>query len=92
MKLKPVLTEKSLREAKKGNYTFMVDRLMNKKQIKRAVEEIFGVEVARVRTMNLKDVIKKDYLRRKKVIKGGKKAIVTLKGKGKIDLFEERKK
>jgi len=50
MKLRPVLTEKSMDEAKKGNYTFFVERNMNKRQIRKMIEEIFEVSVVKVRT------------------------------------------
>lgn len=88
MKLTPVLTEKSLSLAKEGNYTFWVDRRMNKNQIKRMVEEAFGVHVVRVRTINMRAEVKRTIRGRKRVIKPKKKAIVTLKEKEKIDLFD----
>lgn len=91
MKLTPILTEKSLSEAKQGNYTFWVDRNMNKFQIKKIVGKVFGVVVSSVRTLNYRNEIKKTITGRKKVNLGGKKAIVTLVGKDKIDLFEETK-
>ena len=53
MKLTPILTEKSLVEAEKGNYTFWVDRRLNKYQIKKLVGEIFEVTVVNVRTINV---------------------------------------
>jgi len=92
MKLIPVLTEKSMSEAEKGNYTFFVERNMNKGQIKKAVEEAFGVNVVKVRTMNVTGEEKRTMRGRKKIIKPKKKAMVTLKEKEKIDLFEEAKK
>jgi len=92
MKLIPVLTEKSMSEAEKGNYTFFVERNMNKGQIKKAVEEAFGVNVVKVRTMNVVGEEKRTIRGRKKIIKPKKKAMVTLKEKEKIDLFEEAKK
>ena len=92
MKLIPVLTEKSMSEAEKGNYTFFVERNMNKGQIKKAIEEAFGVNVVKVRTMNVVGEEKRTIRGRKKIIKPKKKAMVTLKEKEKIDLFEEAKK
>jgi large subunit ribosomal protein L23 len=92
MLLKPVLTEKSLSEAKKGNYTFWVGRGLTKNQIKRLVAEVFGVTVVNVRTINLRGEKKKTLRGRIRIIKPRKKAIVTLKEKEKIDLFEEKKK
>jgi len=92
MKLLPVLTEKSLNEAKEGNYTFWVDTGMNKAQIKKAVEEIFGVSVSRVRTMNYKGRREKDSRGRIRRVFPRKKAIVTVGEKEKIDLFETETK
>jgi len=54
---KPVLSEKSLglgeRETEK-QYIFKVHIMANKKEIKRAVEEAFGVHVKNVNTMRIK--------------------------------------
>lgn len=90
-KLIPVLTEKSLEQAKNGNYTFWVDRDLTKHQIKKLVSQVFGVNVVRVRTMNVTGETKKTLTGRKREIQPRKKAIVTLKEKEKIDLFEAKK-
>lgn len=92
MKLRPVLTEKSMSEAKKGSYTFFVERNMNKRQIRKMIEEIFEVSVVKVRTMNVVGEVKRTNTGKKRIIKPKKKAIVTLEGKDKIDLFGEVKK
>lgn len=91
MKLQPVLTEKSLGEAKRGNYTFWVEPSLTKHQIKRLIDDVFGVKVTKVRTLNLKKMVRKTLAGRKRVLSARKKAIVTLSGKDKIDLFEEKK-
>lgn len=52
--IRPVITEKSMNEMADRKYTFVVDRNANKIQIKKAVEEIFGVKVEKVNTMNMK--------------------------------------
>lgn len=49
---KPVITEKSMKEMANKQYTLIVNIHANKCQIKRAVEEVFGVKVADVRTAN----------------------------------------
>ena len=49
---KPVLTEKSYDQFPSKTYTFEVDKSANKIEIKKAVEEIFDVEVASVHTIN----------------------------------------
>lgn len=89
--IKPILTEKSMSEAKKGAYTFFVGPKMNKKEIGRMVEKIYEVEVKKVRTINLKGGVRKNVRGRKVRIKARKKAIVNLKGDKKIDVFEEKK-
>lgn len=91
-KIIPVLTEKSLSEAQSGKYSFWVDRGLSKDKIKVIIYELFGVNVVRVRTVNVSGQIKKNYRGRKRIIQPRKKAIVTLREKEKIDLFEESKK
>lgn len=91
MKLKPVLTEKSLGLAKEGKYTFWVERGFTKHQIKKLVGDVFGVQVKGVRTINVTGETKRTMVGRKKIVQPRKKAIVTLKGKDKIELFETKK-
>lgn len=91
MKLEPIITEKTIELAKKGEYTFRVDRNMTKAKIKSLVENVFGVHVKRVRTTKEAGEVKRTIWGRKRVIKPGKKAIVKLAEKEKIDLFEEKK-
>lgn len=50
---KPVITEKSMAEMPDKKYTFIVDVHANKSQIKKAVEEAFGVAVEDVKTANI---------------------------------------
>jgi len=91
MKLQAVFTEKSMNNAKNGNYTFFVDRDLNKHQIKVLVNDTFDVHVESVRTINVAGERKKTVKGKYRLIKRRKKAIVTLKEKEKIDLFEEKK-
>lgn len=86
---KPVITEKSLKMAKDGLYTFVVDSLARKQTIARAIEKLFDVKVIKVKTTNLKDEIKLQRGRRGYFKKSGfRKAIVQLKEGQKIALFE----
>lgn len=48
---KPVITEKSMTAMAEKKYTFIVQINANKVQIKKAVEEIFGVKVDKVQTL-----------------------------------------
>lgn len=89
--IKPILTEKSMAEAKKGAYTFLVGPEMNKGQIKTMVEQIYEVEVKTVRTINLRGGARKNARGVKVRIPTRKKAMVNLKGDKKIDVFEEKK-
>ncbi len=92
MKLEPIITEKSMNNAKEGKYTFRVGRSLNKIQIKKLIEETFGVHVTDVKTIRSRGGVKRTPQGRKRIIQPAKKAIVTLKDKEKIDLFEESKK
>nr|AKQ04350.1 50S ribosomal protein L23, large subunit ribosomal protein L23 [uncultured Microgenomates bacterium Rifle_16ft_4_minimus_5036] len=90
MKFVPVISEKSLQNAKVGKYTFKVDRGLTKHQIKKLIEEAFGVHVTNVNTINLRGEVKRTMAGRKKVVKPVKKAIVVLRDKEKIDIFETK--
>ncbi|MBM7583022.1 large subunit ribosomal protein L23 [Caldicoprobacter guelmensis] len=57
--IRPVLTEKSYREMQNKKYTFIVDINANKIEIKKAVEQIFGVKVEKVNTMRYKGKLKR---------------------------------
>lgn len=89
--IKPILTEKALSEAKKGKYSFYVDPKLSKFQIKKLLSDLFGVHVTGVKTANVKGLIKRDYKGKNRRIAGKKKAVVTLKAKETIDLFETKK-
>jgi large subunit ribosomal protein L23 len=92
MKIKAVITEKAMSEAKRGNFTFWVDFGLNKNQIKKIIADMFKVTVTRVRTINYIARQKKNIRGRNVSIPARKKAIVTLADNAKIDLFEEAKK
>ncbi len=77
--LAPIVTEKSTHQSQhKGAYPFQVNMWASKLQIKAAVEELFHVRVARVRTQNRKGKVKRDRRRRESRLANWKKAIVTL--------------
>ena len=52
--LKPVITEKSMDGVSNKRYTFKVAADATKPEIAKAVEELFGVKVAKVNTTNMK--------------------------------------
>ena len=86
--LKPVVTEKSMDGLQVGKYTFKVAKDANKIEIAKACEEIFGVKVAKVNTLNCKGHLKRQG-RSQGYTPDWKKAIVTLKADSKgIEFFE----
>jgi large subunit ribosomal protein L23 len=85
--LAPVVSEKSYDLIENNNtYTFMVDPRSNKGEIKTAVEQVFGVRVVRVNTMNRKGKVKRQGWKMGKR-KDTKRALVTLAAGNSIDLF-----
>jgi len=89
--IKAIMTEKGLNEAKKGKYSFYVDRDLNKFQIKKLIGDLFSVHVKEVKTVNFRSKVKRDYQGKYKKQAARKKAIVTLKDKETIDIFEVKK-
>lgn len=90
--IKPVLTEKSLQEAKTGSYTFWVDRGLTKTEIKKLIGSVFDVKVTSVRTSNSKGGFKRNARGQTQRVKAAKKARVVLSKGQKIDLFDEKTK
>ena len=93
--IRPLLTEKSnLLSEVSNKYVFQVSKSANKIEIKKSIEERFGVKVKKVSTMNCKGKTKNMSVRSSgRVIRTSgnrsdwKKAIVTLLGEDKIDLI-----
>jgi large subunit ribosomal protein L23 len=89
--IKPVLSEKVNRLSEKFNrYTFIVNRKANKLEIKKAVEEFYGITVEDVNTINVPSKAKQrntksGLLTGRKPAK--KKAIVTIAEGDTIDLY-----
>jgi len=86
--LRPVISEKSVGETERNNYTFAVARDANKHQIKAAVEAEFKVDVLGVRVMTVKPKEKSRGRRTPGMVPGWRKAIVTIAPGQKIELFE----
>ncbi len=87
--IRPIITEKSMRLKEEQNkYTFEVHPKATKKDIKNAIEKLFGVKVEKVNTMNMKPKYKKRWGMVIKKGKHWKKAIVTLREGDKIEFFE----
>ena len=86
--IKPVITEKSMDGLQVGKYTFKVAKDATKPEIKKAVEKLFGVEVAKVTTMNVNGKMKR-LGRYQGMTASWKKATVTLTEDSKaIEFFE----
>lgn len=87
---RPVITEKSVAMAQNQNvYTFEVDRLANKAQIKSLIEELYGVHVLDINTIRKYRVKKATGRKRLSSLAGlTKKALVHLQPGETIELFD----
>ena len=87
--IRPIITERSMNSVAEKKYVFEVAPNAGKVEIKKAIEEIFGVKVAKVNTMNM-------YGKEKRMGRypagrrpSRKKAMVTLTADSKtIEFFE----
>ena len=86
--LRPVVSEKSVIETERNNYTFAVARSANKFEIKAAVEAEFKVTVLDVRIVNVRPKQKRRGRKTLGMVPGWRKAIVTIAAGQKIELFE----
>ena len=86
--IKPLLTEKGYDGIADKKYSFIVKKSANKKQIKAAVEKLFGVDVKSVNTVNCKGK-KKRMGKYEGYTPDYKKAIVQLEADSKtIEYFD----
>ena len=86
---RPIITEQSMAETEAKKYTFEVAKSANKIEIKNAVEQIFGVKVAKVNTINYDGKAKRLGAARPGRRKSWKKAYVQLTQDSKtIEFFE----
>ena len=86
--LRPIVSEKSYAAYDSGVYTFLVAPDANKIEIGQAIEAIFNVKVKNVNTLNRKGKRKRN--RRNGTFANRtsqKRAIVTLAGDDKIEIF-----
>jgi len=85
--VKPIISEKSYSDAERGKYTFVVARGATKPEIRRAVEQIWGVHVQKVNTVS-----RRGKAVRRRATRGrrsdSRRAIVTLTSGEKIAIFE----
>ena len=86
--LRPIITENSMDGIADRKYTFEVAKDANKIEIAKAVEELFGVKVAKVNTINVDGKLRR-YGRFEGYTASKKKAIVTLTEDSKsIEFFD----
>ena len=86
---KPVITEQSMEGVADKKYVFKVDVNATKTEIKAAVEEIFGVKVAKVNTLRQQGKMKRTGAMPAGRRAEYKKAVVTLTADSKtIEFFE----
>ncbi len=89
--IKPIISEKAeMLSEGLSKYSFVVNRKANKVEIRKAVEEMYGVNVASVNTMVMPGKVK-NRTTKSGVLKGRvpafKKAVVTLTEGEEIDFF-----
>jgi len=89
--IRPVITEKvNLQMERSGRYTFIVGKQANKLEIRKAVEEFYGIKVAEVNTAVVPAKSKTRFTKAG-LLSGRKpsykKAIITLVPGDTIDLF-----
>ncbi len=85
---RPIITEKSMSQAAEKKYSFEVPKDVNKIEIRKAIEEVFGVKVQKVNTMNVLGKVKRQGVHVGKR-PDWKKAVVTLTQESKtIEFFD----
>ena len=86
--IRPIITEKSMAGIGMKKYTFEVAKNATKVDVARAVEELFGVKVAKVNTLNVRGHFRRQG-RSEGYTSAWKKAVVTLTEDSKtIEFFE----
>ena len=87
--ISPIITENTMDMAADKKYAFKVAKDSNKTEVRKAIEEIFGVDVAKVNVLNVSGK-KKRLGRTFGTTSSYKKAIVTLTPDSKeIELFQD---
>jgi len=85
--IKPLVTEKGAGLVESGKYLFMVDKRANKISIARAIEETYGVKVAKVNVLNYTGK-RVRYGRQSGQRRSWKKAVVTLPPGATIEVYK----
>ncbi len=82
---KPWITEKSTDLTAEGKYVFVVKEKATKPEIKKAIHELYKVDVVDVNVVN-RPAKQKRFMNKRGFQEGYRKAIVTIKEGQKIDL------
>ena len=86
--IRPIVSERSFDLMEENKYTFEVAKNATKVDVARAVEELFGVKVAKVNTLNVRGHFRRQG-RSEGYTSAWKKAVVTLTEDSKtIEFFE----
>lgn len=87
--IRPIITEQSMEDVDIKKYVFQVAKDANKVEIKKAIEEIFDVNVIKVTTTNVHGKVKRQGRFPAGKTASWKKAVVKLSADSKnIELFE----
>ena len=87
--IRPVISERSMSEAKIGKFTFAVSEKSSKTDVKNAVQKAFGVTVVGIATTRVKGKKKRYGQRRTETtLPSWKRAVVKVKKGEKIALFD----
>ena len=87
--IRPIITEQSMEDMDIKKYVFEVAKDANKIEIAKAVEEIFGVRVIKVTTLNVRGRSKRVGANPAGTTRSWKKAVVKLSEDSKnIEIFE----
>lgn len=87
--IRPLITEQSMEQNDINKYAFEVARDANKIEIKKAIEEIFGVKVLKVTTLNMQGKVKRTGRFPAGARAAWKKAVIRLTEDSKtIEFFE----
>ena len=89
--MKPIVTEKVTKESEVSNrFGFVVDKKANKLEIKKAVEQFYGVQVEDVNTAVMPSKLKSKYTKAGYIVgrkSAKKKAVVTVAEGETIDIY-----
>lgn len=87
--VRPIITERSIENAKLGKFTFMIAKSAHKGEIKKAIQGTFNVHVVGLVTTIVKGRSKRSGKRRiEREVPSWKKAMVQLRSGEKIDAFD----